>query len=1181
MASPAAEGVHSNAYNFLSFIRSGVDPRTGTYRCSVSISDVLANALSGPSLPLALVFNPLQSSNIGFGTGWSMQLSSYSLKTRKLNVSTGATYQAYVSDDAFVVTDKKIRDIKTKRQGDHLVIEHKSGIVEVLSKPGSSRDEWLVSKIYSAEGRSIRMSYGVRAGRPFLSEIHDETQRLLVVTVQGASAASIELWPDNPEKKLRFSLSIQNNDLRKITLHLQSEDVSPCWRFEYRTVNGIRLIAELQLPTGGVERLQYKTSALKLPSGAPIGALPAVSAHTAIPRLNQPGITREYSYSSKNYLGYGSNAPWSTDADNLYLRPGNYQYESTEMLILGSGTTRTVVRRTHRRYNRFHLLVSETTNQNGKVVSQITQYNEKPGLTFDQQPANFQLPSQTETLYYDTATPDIQRKEVTLTEFDDYGNPLKKVSPSGITELFEYYPIGASDGCPADSFGVVRWLKQKTVMPAADRAPAEPLITRYRYTELASASAARDSFIALEQESVFQGAQSTPVNIISWQHERDTSSLFFGRITRKTETMQGIDSTYTYRYEADDGVLKTHATLTCGEATSSKCCWNDPLTGQEVRSEDPTGVVIETAYDRLGRKVLETVAPDTPNQARKMYSYSLAAELGDVAQTLFVDARGAATSTRLDGLGREVFVEVQDLDHEDKPMRAVYSATYDGLGQLVQEVRTDWLAGEPNALVTTHLYDDWGSRSASIGPDGVLTHDRQDPVSLSRSQWCEGAGKTITTKNAFGKDESTERFDRLGNAYGSTRYVYDGLGRCVQKTCAQGHITRFTYDFADRLLTTELPDGTLIRKEYVQHSTQDLPTRIWVNDYLAGERTYDGLLRIDSETVGNRTQTFTFEGAQPNPATQETPSGTVIEFKYEPALNNQVIQRDVVGNESLSARFRYDSTHAGLILASSPGGQQQRVYSASGKLMREHVAEGTARFEANHQYSLNGLPLKYTAVCGEQHITRYDALCRVAEVEQGSMRVSFTYDAFGRVSKTEAVDTLNQRVFNTELAYDDFDREVQRKLTVDDNAPEALSQRFNQSDKLVQRTLTRHGLILRDETYEYDPRGRLRLYQCAGLYLPVDVCGKRILSQAYAFDALDNIRQLKTVFEGGENVATYDYQCSDKTQLSWVTHSHPDYAGQIASFKYDSDGHQLNDERGRQLVYDELGRLASVEEVQP
>src|SRR5690606_3105194 len=226
------------------------------------------------------------------------------------------------------------------------------------------------------------------------------------------------------------------------------------------------------------------------------------------------------------------------------------------------------VRSTRRIYNRFHLPVEETVNQNGKTVRSRTQYYEKPGLKFEDQPPNFQLPMKVEVSYFDTAAPDDVRIETTLTEYDDFGNILKKVSPTGITEVFAYYPVGESDGCPADSFGAVRWLKQKTLIPAPDRAPAPMLVSRYRYIQLPSSSPERDPFLALEKEAVFQDGQDAPVMAIARQYETDRDSLFFGRATRKTEAIQGVESVFDYRYERVDDAVCTQTTLMAADGAS-------------------------------------------------------------------------------------------------------------------------------------------------------------------------------------------------------------------------------------------------------------------------------------------------------------------------------------------------------------------------------------------------------------------------------------------------------------------------------------------------------------------------------------------------------------------------------------------------------------------------------------
>ena len=1173
---------HSNAYNFASFVSAGVDPRTGTYSCNLSLSTLLANVLSGPSLPITMGFNGLNLSSTGLGAGWSIPLSRYHGKTRQLSLSTGATHIANTAPDRFVIADKKVRDIKTSRSGDELIIEHKSGIVEVLTNPALNWDEWVVSRIYSPEGRVVHLSYRVVAGQRLLREIRDESQALMTLDiVNGATrVSSITLWPDSPADKLVFGLLIQNNELTKITLSLENGKLAS-WRFSYQSVNGLRLISRLELPTGAVEQVAYRASALTLPLGAPVKALPAVASHVTLPRSNQAPITRTYRYSNRNYLGNGSSVSWRDDGDNLYRAAGSYEYEVFEDLMVGAGSAARVMRSTKRVYNRFHLQVEETVIQNGKTVRRRTRYHEKPGLRFEDQPGNFQLPAAVQVSWFDAAKPEISREETTSTEYDDFGNILKKVSPAGITEVFEYYPPGASDGCPADAFGGVRWLKRKTLIPAPDRAPAPTLITQYRYTELPSASAERGHFLALAQESVLQGGQSVPIITIARQYENDPKSMFFGRVRQRVETVEGIDTVLNHRYEMRDNAVCTHTTLIARDGTrSTQSHWQNKLTGAQVKFVEQLGVTVETTHDRLGRKAQEILAPRTADQATRVHSYELANTLADEVAMRTIAPNGAETVTRLDGLSRKLVVEMQDVDGAGQPMRTVYRARYDGLGQLAEEVSTDWLDGKPFPLMTRYAYDDWGSRIATIGPDGMVTHDRYDPVTLVQTQGADEAGRTVITKNVFGKNESVERFDRKGVSYGVTRYVYDGLGRCVQQVDPLGRTTRYTYDFADRLTMTLLPDGTRIKKAYVKHSTEDLATHIWVDDYLAGQRTYDGLLRVSSITVGGRTETFSYEGAQPNPATHVTASGKLISYQYDPALNNQMTERHVASDNTLSASFRYDSTHARLIQAVSPACQQRLRYLPSGKLSNEQVTQGSSTREATQRTSLNGLPLRSVDATGATRITRYDPLCRVVQVEQGTVKADYAYDPFGRVSKIVTVDAQTGRQLTTQMEYDDLGREVRRLLTVDANESEELSQQFDSNDKLIRRVLRRGSAVLRDEQFTYDLRGRLQRFQCAGEHLPVDSAGKSILRQDYVFDALDNIRQLKTVFVGGEDLATYAYDNFDKTQLSRVRHSHPDYAEQDAGFSYDQDGNQLNDERGRRLNYDGLGRLASVAEAQ-
>ena len=115
--------LHSGAFNFSSFIQSGVDPRTGSYSCNLALNEVLGNCLCGPSVPLALVFSAFNSRNSGLGTGWSLPLSSYNRTTHKLSLSSGTCYHVHTHGNTVSLLDKKLDTVKVHIREDTWVIE--------------------------------------------------------------------------------------------------------------------------------------------------------------------------------------------------------------------------------------------------------------------------------------------------------------------------------------------------------------------------------------------------------------------------------------------------------------------------------------------------------------------------------------------------------------------------------------------------------------------------------------------------------------------------------------------------------------------------------------------------------------------------------------------------------------------------------------------------------------------------------------------------------------------------------------------------------------------------------------------------------------------------------------------------------------------------------------------------
>lgn len=1191
--------MHSDAKNFLSFIEAGVDPRTGTYNFSIPFSRFFNNTLNGPSVPLSLNFDMFRMEDIGLGLNWSIPLSRFDGRARMLYLSNGTSYPATFEKGIFSIPDKKVKDIIVSKNdaSDELIIRHKSGLVEVLAPVPGRPNEWIVGGAFSPEGKQTRLRYNPQ--RCLREVLDDQHNRIMTLDVEGRNDPRIIFWPDNPAEKIVLTLGVNyaNHNIKTAPLtHITlSGNVGgkwatlATWRFKYESHplfgrfskpdEYVSVISELASPEGSVEKITYQPTFFKLfsddrdPTRRENG-LPAVIAHELIPGGAQPAIKREFSFSSNNYRQLNSGTPIKARGGE-FVWLNDYDYTSTETLFCSLGRKRI----TTRTYNRYHLLTKEVTALDTAVLTTETQYFARPRLSVFDQPANYQLPRRVETSFLDKNTGKV-RKEITQTDFDEYGNLLEKISPSGVSESYEYYPVGGADGCPADHIPVVRWLKHKKVAPGSGEQSLPAMVSHYRYKSIKSSDPWGRSFHVIESESLFAAHtmenKGVPLTVSAFDYETDRASRFLGKPTRKVETCDGVDTLFEYRYEWADDLIKTETRRQCMEAVSTSVSWQNALTGNVVKEQDANGVIIATQFDALGRKTLETVAPGTPFQAQKSYSYKPASNAGQLSEELITNALGAVKRILTDGLGRTVRMELEDLDKEHRPMCVIYAAKYDREGQLAEEVNSDWLDGRQTSLTTRYVYDDWGTRTATIGPDGVISHDQYDPVTMTRTFWRNGAGKTVETKNKFDKDDSVERFDRNGKSFGAIRYEYDGWGRCTAKTDREGLRTTYTYDVFGRLRDTRLPDNTLVKKEYVRHSTEDLPVRISVNNYTAGEREYDGLLRVTKLIVGGRTEQFAYEGAQTQPARHVMASGKVIEYKYEPALNNQIVERKVSADPGQTSQFQYNKLHAGLTHASNNASEESQIYSSSGQLASDTFKRSGASAGGQYRYSLNGLSLQYETDDGFTKTVSYDNLLRVKDITRNPMKIDYLYDALGRVRRTVTRDSVTRKIITAELTYDDFDREVKRELTVVvGGGKETLTQKFNLEDKLIERELSNEQGVQLKETFEYDRRGRLWGYACSGPRAPLYLGGKAIRGQTYLYDALDNITRVRTNFAGSRdfNNAFYFYENEDKTQLTRVGYTHAEYAHLNARFTYDLDGNQLSDDQGRQLAYDAMGRL--------
>jgi RHS repeat-associated protein len=1206
--------VHSNAFNFMSFLQGGVDPRTGQYTLSISLPDVKTNDLRGPGVPLTLAYNPLNTQDSGFGHGWNLQLSQYTPGNQVLSLNTGETFKVTGSDSGsgqLVMKEKKLDSFHFYQESStRYRVMHKSGLVEILEVRGSAQNlVALPVEIYAPEGHKVTLGYETFSGtHQLLSWIKDGSGQTLLTVKRESVLVEVLLHPfTGPDggALARFVMVLEGSSKQVVRISLPTENLAS-WRFDYELIRGHLCMKKVETPTGGREEIFYQDNGHQFPAESGRQPLPRVTRHLTTPGFSQPAIDVRYTYpQEKNFLGFGLSLSWTDDGlDNLYKHVGVYEYQSTEALWVDNQAVRTI----ERTFNQFHLLTSEATTQGNNVKSVETTYYLTPNVPFEQQPNYCQLPKDTKTIWSLTDNPNRRRSETVSSTYDNFGNLLVQTQANGVVETSTWYPAAT------DPEGFVRHLKDTTVTPAASsNGQAPTLRTSYTYKSLpALATSSLANWLTVETEVLAQmvGNTATELERTVFEHANESANAFLhGRVKRQTVTMNQKATITDYAYskldspDLKESVLQVVETLTGFDHQSTGrnvqktiTLQHSILNGEPLLNRDDNDVEIRYTYDALQRVTSETVAPGTDYAASRRYEYFLCANDGEQAEQRVFDVKQVKTCTRFDGLNRVIYEERDDADNPapNSPPRQTYAGGYDWFGNLVKETEFDWMGATPLALTTEYEFDDWGQQRCVTEPGGLKTFEETDPIGTEMSQgpiqrsWRQGArvspqvsGITETWFNLFEKPTRTERFNLAQQRISLHQYFYDGLGRTQKEIVGfveVQRVTLYSYDVFDRLITNTLPDEAVVQRSFAPHSRNDLPMSISVNDILLGTQEFDGLDRRIKAVTGGREQVFDYEPGQTQPSVVTTPSGEVIEYDYVPQLGSEPVLRRLprigLKGEVDEATYEYDAQNARLLFCQEQDIALTREYYSTGEPKSEKRTVAQGEYTMDYRYSRLGRLLGYTDVLRQEQTYRYDAFGRLEHTQLGTTSSTFTYDFLGRSASITTRDTGSGQSLGITLQYDEFDRETLREFDLN-GVKQQMTQTYNDVDGLAQRTLKEGAVVLRDETYRYDLRGRLTNYTCEGTQPPVDPYNKPISGQVFSFSAIDNLQIVLTIFVGGSNRALYTYDTNDPAQLRKVTNTHADYPAQIL-LDYNADGHLVRDEANRTLEYDALGRLISV-----
>ncbi|MBV4530243.1 hypothetical protein HU719_002145 [Pseudomonas sp. SWRI107] len=853
--------IHTQASNFLDFVKTGVDHRTGQFTLAIALPMPPANQLCGPSLTLSLAFSTLSSmSNRGYGFGWNLALSEIDLSQDNPRISLGSGEQFAIDLNASTLSgegqlalpDQKLKTFIVTHQADgDIRVDRKSGESEILHPASPDSARYLLAQLRSAEGRSLYFDWAPFGNDGFiLEQVRDEQDTLLAIDV-GASTVKINLRPGHAEAT-SLTLLLSNDRLNSIQL----PNVPQPFDIEYGT-HPVAGDAQLLLPTvingplGGRDTVHWSDAdnGHKLPDDAPLKRLPRVLSWTHVSAGKHNEINRGYAWIGEhNFLGYGSDQAfeWKSGRDNLYQVNAQYQYEVVETLSDGAGQALGSV---HRVWNRFHLLISETSRNQACETIKQTHYGVDPALTWEQQPAWCQLPHETITTYVDHANDKASRSETTRYAYDEWGNVSEVTHPSGVRETCEYYPAAGAEGCPADALGMVRYLRSKVVIPAPASGDAQALATRYTYTALPSliVGAPALSVVACEEGvihasgEVFERTEQTYIT---------TPGPAYAREDKVVTTLNDKATTTDYHYEVKDGALITQTTITGfendDENRSSSSRAQSLTSGQTLWELSASGACSRYEYDLLGRVVCSISCADSPYQSERRAHYHLADNVAIQAlegrtdnpvMIEEVEVTGQRKRQWLDGDGRVVRIEVEDLDNAPGVFREVALSEYDALGRVTRQTAIDWLDADTSLTQTsTTHYSDWGHSERTVSPDGVTSHTRMDPVTLRSEQW-QSAGeltgpRQVVLSNAAGNALEQQDFDSAGRLVRTLKRVRDGLDRVIEnRVKVDGMdeiVTQMGYDHYGRVIEKRLPDGTTINWTFAAHSDDHHPEALTV-----------------------------------------------------------------------------------------------------------------------------------------------------------------------------------------------------------------------------------------------------------------------------------------------------------------------------------------------------------------
>ncbi|WP_101909222.1 RHS repeat domain-containing protein [Marasmitruncus massiliensis] len=522
--------------------------------------------------------------------------------------------------------------------------------------------------------------------------------------------------------------------------------------------------------------------------------------------------------------------------------------------------------------------------------------------------------------------------------------------------------------------------------------------------------------------------------------------------------------------------------------------------GRVTQKTDGNGNATRMAHDGLGRVTRETYPAGTgqqePSKAntyddinnillaedeegnRTRYQYT---QTGKIAKEILVNPDGTEvlrTAFTYDSMER---VATKTAYLENGSVKAKTAYTYDAYGRIASKTVTDTGGKElsKETSVFTPVVQSKFSRVVK-----TITGDTNAPSVVT---------ETLTDQAGRVRQETVKGSGSLADAVVS--YTYDRLGNKLSQTDALGHVTKWEYDYAGRV---------------VKETDAELANVV-----------------IKYDALGNKISVT-------------DPNGNITLFTYD-ALNRLIIQDSPLdGTERSVTRYFYDA--AGNII------KQEVLYAVYDEETEwkttEYVYDSRNRvidtILFRQDYDQRRTRFVYDNVGNKLAV--YTGM--LDDSTDGAEKITYTYDRFGNVltaadpaDRTErfAYDGMGRLISKTDrngnvytYAYDGLDRILNESVTAGGETTSTQHRYTKTGQKLSESNDTL------SVTYQYDAQGRVIQQSESNDVVKImgyDAAGNRIsftlkrgtvqeINLGYTYDRAN---RLKTVTKNGTPIAMYSY----------------------------------------------------------